>query len=274
MTTTTTAATATTAWAAPRLVGPVKGGGFRGALAFEWTKFWSVRATWWNLLVGLLLTTGFAAMVGASADASAAKGVDGTMPAPHHASQAFLISQLTVVVLATLALTSEYSSGSIRTTLQSVPHRCRMLMSKTLVVMGVVAVAGFAFSLLATFVAAFFMRGHGTCTGGELLATALGTGTYLALLAVMSIGLGTVLRSAAGTITTLIMVLLALPQLMGVIAAKWLETTSDFMPSVAGTVLMTQDNDPYGAATALPVLLLWSLAAFVAGYVMLRHRDA
>ncbi|MET9988598.1 hypothetical protein ABZ061_03410 [Streptomyces mutabilis] len=61
----------TTTATAPKLVGPVKGGGFKGAVAFEWTKFWSVRATWWSLTVGLLLTVGFAAMVGASADASA-----------------------------------------------------------------------------------------------------------------------------------------------------------------------------------------------------------
>ncbi|MGC9379882.1 ABC transporter [Streptomyces sp. MH13] len=258
----------------PKLVGPVKGGGFKGAVAFEWTKFWSVRATWWNLAVGLLLTVGFAATVGASADASAQKGVDVTMPAPHHAAQAFLISQLTVVVLATLALTSEYSSGSIRTTLQSVPARGRMLRSKTLVVMAVVVAAGFVFSAFGTLVAASLMGDHGAYSGGEFLGTALGAGVYLSLLAVMSIGLGTVLRSAAGTITTMIMVLLALPQLMGVIGAKWLETASDYMPSVAGTVLLTQDTDPYGAGTALIVLVLWALAAYVAGSAALRRRDA
>lgn len=204
----------------PKLVGPVKGGGFKGAVAFEWTKFWSVRATWWNLAVGLLLTVAFAAMVGASADASAKKGVDVTMPAPHHASQAFLISQLTIVVLATLALTSEYSSGSIRTTLQSVPARGRMLRSKTLVVAAVVVASGFVFSLLGTLVAAPLMGDYGDYSSGQLFGTALGAGVYLALLAVMAIGLGTVLRSAAGTITTLIMVLLALPQLMGVVGAS------------------------------------------------------
>src|SRR4051812_22982782 len=193
---------------APGLTGPIKGGGFKGAVAFEWTKLWSIRATWWNLAIGLLLTVSFAAMVGASADASAKKGIDVTMPAPHHASQAFLISQLTVVVLATLALTSEYSSGSLRTTLQSVPARGRMLRSKTLVVMAVVAAAGFVFSMLGSLVAAPLMGGHGDYTGGQLLGTALGAGAYLSLLAVTSIGLGTVLRSAAGTITTLIMVLL------------------------------------------------------------------
>ncbi|CAL9618616.1 MULTISPECIES: ABC transporter permease subunit [Streptomyces] len=263
-----------TATTAPKLVGPVSGGGFKGALAFEWTKLWSVRATWWNLLVGLVLTVGFAVIVGMSADASAKKGVDVTMPAPHAASQAFLISQLTVVVLATLALTSEYSSGSIRTTLQSVPRRSRMLLSKTVVVTAVVAVAGFVFSLLASLAAASFMGEYGEYTSGELFGTAFGAAAYLALLATMSIGAGTILRSAAGTITTLIMLLLALPQLMGVVGAKWLSTASEYMPSEAGTVLMTQDTDPYSGGTALVVLLLWALAAGIGGYVVLRRRDA
>lgn len=46
------------------------------------------------------------------------------------------------------------------------------------------------------------------------------------------------------------------------------------MPSVAGTVLLTQDSDPYGAGTALLVLLLWALAAYAAGTAVLRRRDA
>ncbi|MFD0902602.1 ABC transporter permease [Actinomadura sediminis] len=251
-----------------------RGGGFKGAVAFEWTKLKSVRATWWNLAMGLLLTVGFAAMVGSSAAASAAKGVDVTTPAPHHASQAFLISQLTVVVLATLALTSEYSSGSIRTTLQSVPVRGRMLLSKTLVVAAAVVVAGFVFSVLGTLVAAPLMGAPGDYSAGQLLAPALGAGLYLAFLAVMCVGLGAVLRSAAGTITTLILVLLAVPQLLGVVGSSWLESFADLMPSEAGAVLMTGADEPYGAAVALLVLALWALVSSAAGLVVLRRRDA
>ncbi|GGU93057.1 ABC transporter [Actinomadura cremea] len=249
-------------------------GGFMGAVAFEWTKFKSVRGTWWNFAMGLLLTLGFAAVVGSSAAASAAKGVDVTAPAPHHVSQVFLISQLTVVVLATLALTSEYSSGSIRTTLQSVPVRGRMLASKTLVVAVAAGVAGFVFSVLATLVAAPMMGDPGDYSAGELLGTALSAGLYLASLAVMCVGLGAVLRSAAGTITTLILVLLAVPQLLGFVGSPWLETFADYMPSEAGAAMMTGADDPYGAATAVPVLALWAIASFTAGLVVLRRRDA
>ncbi|MFJ9027377.1 hypothetical protein ACIRQP_02405 [Streptomyces sp. NPDC102274] len=70
------------------------------------------------------------------------------------------------------------------------------------------------------------------------------------------------------------MMLLALPQLMSVVGAEWLKTASEYMPSEAGTVLMTQDSDPYSGGTALVVLILWALAAIVGGYAVLRRRDA
>jgi ABC-2 type transport system permease protein len=82
------------------------------------------------------------------------------------------------------------------------------------------------------------------------------------------------LRSAAGTVTSVLMLLLAVPQLLAVIGAAWLETASDYLPSAAGTVLMTQDTDPYGAGPAAAVLLAWALAAAGGGYAALRTRDA
>ncbi|MDT0377736.1 ABC transporter [Streptomyces sp. DSM 42041] len=255
--------------------GTVTGGGLRGALAFEWTKLWSVRATWWNLLIGVVLAVGFGAMLGLSADASAQKGLDVALPAPHVAAQGITVAQLTVVVLATLALTGEYTGGSIRSTLQSVPVRGRMLLAKTAVVGGVVAVVGAVlFSLPATLAAAGFMGDLGAYTSGEAAGTALGVGTYLALLAVMAVGTGALLRSGAGTITTLIMVLMALPELTKVVGADWLVRVGAYMPSVAGEVLMTHRSEPYGGGTALVVLLAWAAAALGGGYAALRSRDA
>jgi ABC-2 type transport system permease protein len=137
-----------------------------------------------DVAVGVVVSAGFGLILGLSAEASAEKGIDVTMPAPHVASQALILTQLTVAVLATLAVTSEYASGSIRSTLQSVPVRGRMLVAKSAVVVAVVAVA-------------------------------------------------------AGAITTIIMILLALPQLMLVVGAQWLTTATDYMPGVAGSVLLT-----------------------------------
>ncbi|MDT0341785.1 hypothetical protein [Streptomyces litchfieldiae] len=149
-----------------------------------------------------------------------------------------------------------------------------MLLGKTVVVTGVIAVGGLLLSLAGTASAAPFMGETGEFTGAEAAASALGTAGYLAALAALTTGVGTMLRSAAGTITGVIMLLLAVPDVLRLTGVDWLETAADFLPFAAGTVLMTQDTDPYGAGPAVAVLLAWSLAALAAGYTLLRVRDA
>ncbi|SOD64466.1 ABC-2 family transporter protein [Streptomyces zhaozhouensis] len=271
MTTTTTQAPVP---ALPRLEGSPTGGGSRGAFAFEWTKLTSVRATWWNLLAALVLTVGFAGMLGLSAEASSAKGVAVDEPAHRLAAQAFLVSQLALVALATLAVTSEYAGGTAHATLRAVPRRGRLLAAKTTVVALVVGAAGTVLQLAGGLTAGVLMGGGGTGGDGSPAATALAVGGHLALLAVLSVGLAFVLRSAAGALTSLIMLLLALPQLLGALGPGWLATASDHLPGVAGEALTAPDGAPYGAARAVLVLVGWALAAQLAALVTLRRRDA
>ncbi|ONK12352.1 ABC transporter [Streptomyces sp. MP131-18] len=246
----------------------------KGALAFEWTKLWTVRSTPWSLFAAALLTAGVAAVVGVSAQASAENGFDTARPAPHTVADALTLGQLAVVVTATLAVTGEYASGSIRTTLHSVPARGRMLIGKAAVVTGVLGAAGLCLSAIGTASAAPLMGETGSFTAADAVGSALGTAAYLAGLALLATGLGTVLRSAAGTITAMIMLLMAVPQLTQIAGIDWLETVGDFLPSAAGVVLMTQDTDPYGTGPAALVLAAWGLAALTGGYVTLRRRDA
>lgn len=245
-----------------------------GAVAFEWIKLWTVRSTWWSLITVGVLTVGVSVIIGMSAMASAKKGIDVAQPAPHAAVGAVTLTQLAVVVLATLAITSEYATRSITTTLQSVPRRWRMLISKTLVVTGVVFVTGLLASAIGTLSTAPAMGEYGAFTGAQAVVTAFGVATYLTALACITMGIGTLLRSAAGTITTVIMLLLAIPQILGFVGVDSLRRVGDFLPSAAGTVLMTQGADPYGAGTALAVLALWAAAAIAGGYAALRSRDA
>ncbi|GAB2903514.1 ABC transporter [Streptomyces mayteni] len=246
----------------------------RGAVAFEWTKLWSVRSTWWSLVAAGLLTAAASVVVGMSAFASAENGFDTARPAPHTVADALMVAQLAVVVLATLAVTGEYASGSIRTTLQSVPVRWRLLLGKAAVVAAVAAALGVLLGLLGTACAAPVMREYGAFTAADAAAAAAGAGGYLAALALLAIGVGTMLRSAAGAITGLVLLQLAVPQLLRAIGARWLEGVADHLPSSAGVVLITRDHEPYGAGIAVAVLLAWSAAALAAGYAVLRARDA
>lgn len=247
---------------------------WRGAIAFEWTKLVGVRSTWWSLVLAVLATAGGGVLLGASARASGENGFDTAVPAPHLAFQSMQLIQLAIIVVAALFITAEYSSGSIGTTLQSVPVRPRVLLSKALVLATTVFVAGVVLGVVGSVAAALFAGDYGTFTGQQLVDTALATGAYLAAVSVLVLGLGTVLRGSAGTITVTLAVLFALPQLLPIFRIGWLADLADHLPSNAGLVLGLQLDEPYGATTAALVLVGWALAGIAAGAVLLQRRDA
>lgn len=254
---------------------PVQGDrGLRRALAFEWTKLTTVRSTWWCLAAATALTVALAVVLGLSVSASAANGFDVAQPAPHLAAECLRLGQLALVALATVAITGEYSSGSITTTLQAVPRRGLMLLAKTLVVSAVSFLAGAISLAVGAAVAAALMGEAGQFTAGQAVSTTLRAGTYAALLAGLVIGVGAALRSTAATLTSVLMLLLAVPQVMRITGVDWLQTVSDYLPDTLGVVLMTQPGQPYGQTTALAVLVVWTLVAALAGSVRLRTRDA
>src|SRR3982750_1200812 len=97
-------------------------------LAVERIKLFSPRSPWWCAIITLVLSIGFAAIIAANTPAD--------MPVALSATQ-FGGSQFgiaVVMVLAALAVTTEYRFGTIRTTFQAVPHRSPALVAKAVVV--------------------------------------------------------------------------------------------------------------------------------------------
>ncbi|HXD29302.1 MAG TPA: ABC transporter permease [Arthrobacter sp.] len=246
----------------------------RQAVAFEWTKLAGVRSTWISLAVALAATLGFSWLIGASARASGENGYDSFMPAPEIAFSSLQVSQLLLVVVAALCITAEYASGTITTTLQSVPVRGRLLGAKAMVLAALGFATGVVLVVVGTAIAAPSAGDYGLFTAGGFLAAAVGAGGYLALLAVMMLGTGTLLRSTAGTITTAFILLFALPQLLPLFRLDWLRQAADYLPTSAGLVLGSSGPGPYGVGTALLVLCLWTGSLLAAGYLSLVRRDA
>lgn len=247
---------------------------WQGALAFEATKLFAVRSTWISLGIAVVLQAGLAMLFGWSAKASAENGFDAAAaPAPHLAFQSILITQFLIIVVATLFLTSEYASRSITTTLQSVPVRGRMLASKLTVIALTAGVAGLVLQLIGTLVAWAFAGSYGAFTAGELIGGTLAAGGYLALLAMLVLGLGAALRNAAGTITSALFLLLVLPQALPLFGVDWLTKAANYLPTNAAIVLGMNADQPYGPGVALLLLCGWAAAGIVAGALVLHHRD-
>lgn len=246
------------------------------AISSEWTKFWSVRSTWWCLVGGLCLMLAYSGALGLAADA----GVERSM-APHAvvAGAAFYLTQFAVVALATLFMTSEYASGSIRSTLQWVPVRNRVLAAKSAVLLPVLFGYGVLNTLAGVAISAPLIPAPDSSVG-EILATAAGMGAYFALLGLLCLGLGTALRSTAGTIVTVFVLLVMIPMFAG--SLGW-EDLVNYFPGFAGVNAMVTSGQPnpifggvapYAPWVGVALCAAWAAAGLVTGSAVLRRRDA
>ena len=214
--------------------GEPTGGAGRGAfgsgvdlVAAEWWKLRSVRSTW-----GVLGTV--AAFLGLCVPWSlyVARYWDGLTAARRAtvavgpAEQPLAVAlPVCAVVLGALALTSEYASGMIRTTLAAMPRRGSLFMVKAGVVAGVMGVVALAAAAAASVAGAVVVGDRPVATfqgpaGGvavHLLSLALTT----AAITVVTFGVGAVLRSTAGTITSGMAVLFVLPALARLLPSPW-----------------------------------------------------
>ncbi|MGW2332207.1 ABC transporter [Streptomyces sp. NPDC001700] len=246
-----------------------------GAIAAEWTKLWSVKATWWCLAGSFALMALFAPGLGTSiASSYRSDGKDADIPIAHPSVMAVNMVQFAVIALAMLAITTEYSTGSIRSTLQCVPLRGRMLFSKITVIAPVMFVTGMLLSAVGTATTTPLLFEYADTNLGKAIPTIVTTGVYIALMGVFAIGVGAAVRSAVGTLTTVFMVLAGLPGALALSSSDFTKKILDYLPSIAGQHLMDGDTEPYGRMGALLVVLVWVAAAVVAGYVVLRKRDA
>jgi hypothetical protein len=55
--------------------------------------------------------------------------------------------------------------------------------------------------------------------------------------------------------------------------AAWLQTAQTYLPSTAGTVLMSPNGGDYSAGVALGIMACWVLLSQLGGYIRLWLRD-
>ena len=157
------------------------------------------------------------------------------------------IAQLAFGALGVLAISSEYATGLIRTTFASVPRRRAVIAAKAAVV-GVV-------SLLAGELIAFatFFTGQQALSAQHLnvalahpgaLRGVLAAGFYLAVMAWVGLGLGTVIRHTAGAITAVTGVVFLLPTIVGALPAPWNTDIGRYTLNLAAQQTIAQHPHP------------------------------
>jgi ABC-2 type transport system permease protein len=120
--------------------------GFATTLSSEWTKLRSVRSTWMLTGLAIVLPVVFSSVVAlvmglTSEPIETFSEADRVMSDPLTSSMpGMLFSLILLIVLGVTAVSSEYSSGMIRTTFIVNPHRIRVGAAKALIV-GLLGVA-------------------------------------------------------------------------------------------------------------------------------------
>jgi len=255
---------------------------FADVLRSEWTKVRSVPSTLWTLLAATVLGIGLSALFSGLASHSYKTGshdVRTNWDATAVSTSGLGIAQLAIGVLGALVISSEYSTHAIRTSLTAVPHRGRLLTAKATVIAAIAFVTGEIMAFIAFFVGQALISGDApTAALGDphVLRALVGSGLYLTLIGLLGIGLGTLLRSAAGAITALVALLYVLPGLAHALPSSIQNVINKIWPSNAGQQVTTvvRGDHTLAAWAGFGVMCAFVALVISAAYTRLSHRDA
>ncbi len=255
------------------------------ALHAEWTKLRTIAATGWLLLGAVVLTVALSAVVALAVTyTSTGSGEDITKLS----LAGIYVGQAIVAVFAVQSISGEYSTGMIRITLTAIPRRPTVLASKAAVLTALIVAAG-AVAVLGSVLAGRlilpsngFTAAHGyatlSLTHGLTLRAAAGTVLYLALIALLSLGVGAAVRESAVAIGIVLGLLYVFPILAALVSDPQLKRhLEQIAPMTAGLAIQATTNLrhlPIAPWAGLGVLAAWATAALLTGGLLLKVRDA
>ena len=270
---------------------------FGGILRSEWIKLRTLRSTMWcyAIIIGLTIGFGFLLAVAMPAGGMASQSVTPSADAQQAAwlqvtTLGIGFGELVSAVLGALVITGEYGTGMIRSTLTAVPKRIPALVAKAIVF----GVTTFVVSLVALVATALLTAPlmpatdiHPDFGDSNFWLAIVGGAGYLALIGVLALAIGTIIRNSAGGISAALGLILVAPVVLqilaGVTRADWAQNLGSFLPSSAGGRMYS-----YAPAAVKPaegvvsldpsqgviVLIVWFVVVFGIGAILLKRRDA
>ena len=248
------------------------------AVRSEWTKLWTVRSSWLNIVSAVLLT----ALLGLQYGFNLAYSNTHLEPGELAEKQAvggfgasvILIVQVVVAAFALLTVTSEYATGSIRSTLQWTPVRRNVVLAKAAVLAPVLFGYGLLLAGVASVVGGFAAGSWADWDGSALVVDLLSVGFYATVAGLFTAGIAWVVRSTAGTLTAAFLLLLVVPLMLGQSSLRALVWIAALLPGGAGQNYLTGATDPLSPTLGAVVLMLWAVGGLALGTRVLTRRDA
>jgi ABC-2 type transport system permease protein len=242
---------------------------FAHVARMEWIKLRSLRSVWWTLAItvagaiALAVTTGF-------------NSKDPSADLTNNVLAGIIPGLLTVGVLGVLTMTSEYSSGSIRSTLAAIPNRPLLLAAKGAVFGLLALAAGEVAAFLAFFTGTAALRDSvPTPTLGQpgVLRAVLLTGVGVCLIGLLGLGLGAIVRYSPAAIGALVGGVWVGTQILGAAA----QSLIGYVPiGIVGNSLgvVRPDPDALSPWAGLGMLSVYAAIALAVGGWLLARRDA
>jgi ABC-2 type transport system permease protein len=257
------------------------------SLHAEWTKLRIVAGTFWLLAAVIALTV--TVSVAATAAARCPVGLACPVDTAKLTLTGVQLGQALMATLAVLVISSEYSTGMIHITLAAMPRRPVMLAAKAAVLTGLVLAAAAIAVGGSVLAGRLILPGHGFTAArgfpplspadGPVLRAAVGSVLYLALIALLSLGIATIIRDSATAIGAVLGLLFLPPLIAAVLAGDplWQHRIERYAPMNAGLTIQDTTglhNLPISPWGGLGVLAAWAAAALLTGGLMLWLRDA
>jgi ABC-type transport system involved in multi-copper enzyme maturation permease subunit len=255
------------------------GYGFRTVAQMEWQKLRTVRSTWFIVAIFAAALIGLALLVVshenyAQMSAAGRASFDPT----YDAFLGLVLGQLLFGVLGVLAITTEFSSGMIRATFAAAPSRPLVLAAKAAVLGAVTLAAGEISAFAAFFAGQAILKApapHATLGQPGVLRAVLMAGAYPALIALISLGIGAVIRHTAGAVCGMVGVVFVLPLLFS-LGSSLQATAQKFLPDTMRNSLIAVKPVAHLLSPGLTfgLLCVYAMAALAAGAWALTRRDA
>jgi ABC-2 type transport system permease protein len=257
----------------------------RAIVASEWTKLRSLRSTVWSLAIMVALVPGLGVLA-----TSLYMGQWDTLPPDDRArlladpiglilQPGATYAQVAVLVLGALAMAGEHSTGMIRASLLAVPRRTPMLAAKAAVLAGVVLVAGELIALPSFLLGRAVLREHVSVSLGDpgVLRAVAGLGLYLALMSLVALAVGSLVRHVAGAVTAVLALVLVASGLADLLPGRLGDHVAAYLPANAGQLVMSSGAGPATLLSpwqGLGVLAVWAAVLLGLAAWRLRRRDA
>lgn len=219
---------------------------FAQSVHAEWIKLRSLRSTWYTLACLFTAGLGITALAMNAAAKTYAEDPQAWDPT-NRSLTSYIVAQLIIGVLGILVVTGEHATGLIGTSLIATPRRHRLLAAKVVVAVGVAVVAGqvlmFAAFLLGQAVLGAQALPRAALGDPGVLSAVTGGGLYLAAIALLAVGLGTLMRATAGALATLVGIVFLVPALAGLFPA-WVRGLFFYWPTLGASAVLKTVPDP------------------------------